>query len=53
MAIYSRWSIIGLIIGASRSGKTNPLLLHLIDNLPDIGKYIYKQKIHKKQNINV
>ena len=41
-----------LIIGCSGSGKTN-LLLDLIENQPDIVKYIYTQKIHINQNINI
>ena len=41
-----------LIIGGSGSGKTN-LLLNLIENQPDIDKYICMQKIHMKQNINI
>ena len=36
-----------LIIGGSRSGKTN-VLLNLIENQPDFIKYIYTQKIHMK-----
>ena len=40
-----------LIIGGSGSGKTN-LLLNVIENQSDI-KYIYTQKIHKNQNINI
>ena len=41
-----------LIVGHSRSGKTNTLL-NLINNQPDIDKIIYMQKIHMKQNINI
>ena len=41
-----------LIVGGSGSGKTNALL-NLINNQPDIDKYIYMQKIHMKQNINI
>ena len=41
-----------LIIGGSGSGKTN-LLLNLIQNQPEIDKYIYTQKIHMNQNINI
>ena len=42
-----------LIIGGSGSGKTN-LLLKLIENQPDFDKiYIYTQKIHMNQNINI
>ena len=40
-----------LIIGSSGSGKTNALL-NLINNKPDIDKYICMQKIHMKLNIN-
>ena len=40
-----------LIIEGLGSGKTN-LLLKLIENQPDIIKYICMQKIHLKQNIN-
>ena len=42
-----------LIIGSSGSGKSNTLL-NLIKNQPDIdNKYIYMQKMHMKQNINI
>ena len=41
-----------LIIGGSGSGKAN-LLLNLIVNQPELIKYIYLQKIHLKQNINI
>ena len=40
-----------LIIGGSGSGKVNALL-NIINNEPDIDKFIYTQKIHTKQNIN-
>ena len=40
-----------LIIGGSRSGKTNSLF-NLIIHQPDIDKFIYMLKIHLKQNIN-
>ena len=40
-----------LIVGGSGSGKANTLL-NLINNEPDIDKFIYMQKIHMKQNIN-
>ena len=40
-----------LTIGGSGSGKTNALL-NLIENQPDIDKYICMQKIHMKPNIN-
>ena len=40
------------IIGGSGSGKTNALL-DLINKQPDIDKYIYMQRIHMKQNINI
>ena len=41
-----------LIIGGSGSGKTNALL-NLIDNQPDINKYICMQEILMKQSINI
>ena len=41
-----------LIIGDSGSGKTN-LLLTLIEINQTLIKYIYMQKIHMKQNINI
>ena len=41
-----------LIIGGSGSGETN-LLLHLIENQPDIDKIICMLKVHIKQNINI
>ena len=37
-----------LIIGGSVSGKTNALL-NLINNQPDIDKYICMQRIHMKK----
>ena len=40
-----------LTIGGSGSGKTNALL-NLIENQPDIDKYICMQKIHMEPNIN-
>ena len=40
-----------LIVRGCRSRKTNALL-NLINNEPDIDKFIYMQKIHMKQNIN-
>ena len=40
-----------LIIGDPGSGKTDALL-NLINNEPDIDKFIYILKIHTKQNIN-
>ena len=40
-----------LTIGGSGSGKTNALL-NLIENQPDVDKYICMQKIHMKPNIN-
>ena len=40
-----------LIIGGSGSGETNPLL-NLINNQPDIIKYICTLKIHMKLNTN-
>ena len=40
-----------LIIGGSGSGKTN-VLLNLINNQPDLIKYICTLKIHMKLNIN-
>ena len=40
-----------LIIGGSGSGKTN-ILLNVIENQPDVDKYICMQKIRMKQNIN-
>ena len=40
-----------LIIEGSGSGKTNALL-SLIENQPDIDKYICTQKIHMNANIN-
>ena len=41
-----------LIIGGSGSGKTNALL-NLINNRPELIKYICTLKIHMKQNINI
>ena len=41
-----------LIIGSSGSGKTN-LLLDLIEINQTLIKYIYMQKIHLNQNINI
>ena len=41
-----------LIVGGSGSGKTNALL-NLRNSQPDMIKYIYMQKIHMKQNINI
>ena len=41
-----------LMIGGSGSGKTN-VLLKLIENQPDIDKYICMVKIRVKQNINI
>ena len=41
-----------LIIGGSGSGKANALL-NLINNQPDMITYIYMQRIHMKQNINI
>ena len=41
-----------LIIGGSVSGKTNALL-NLINNQPDIDKYICMQRIHMKKNIDI
>ena len=41
-----------LIIVGSGSGKTNALL-NLIENQPDIYKYICILKIRMKQNINI
>ena len=41
-----------LIIGGSGSGKTN-LLLNLIEINQTLIKYIYTQKIHMNQNINI
>ena len=41
-----------LIIGGSGSGKTN-LLLNLIKINQTLIKYIYTQKIHMNQNINI
>ena len=40
-----------LIIGGSGSRKSNALL-NLINNNKILIKFIYKQKIHMKQNIN-
>ena len=40
-----------LIVQSCRSRKTNALL-NLINNEPDLDKFIYMQKIHMKQNIN-
>ena len=40
-----------IITGGSGPGKTNTLL-NLINNQPDIDKYISMQKILIKQNIN-
>ena len=40
-----------LTIGGSGSGKTNALL-NLIENQPDIDKYICMQKIYMEPNIN-
>ena len=41
-----------LIIGGSGSGKANALL-NLINNQPDIVKYICTLNIYMKQNINI
>ena len=41
-----------LIIGGSGTGKTHALL-NLINNQPDIDKYIYIQKILMKINVNI
>ena len=41
-----------LIIGGSGSGKRN-VLLNLINNQPDIDKYICMLKIGMTQNINI
>ena len=41
-----------LIIGGSGSGKTNALL-NLINNQPELIKYIYMERIHMKKNINI
>ena len=41
-----------LIIGGSGSGKINALL-NLINNQPDIDKYICTQKILMKQNMTL
>ena len=41
-----------LIIGGSRSGKTNALF-NLLDNHQIFIKYIYMQKIHMKQNTSI
>ena len=41
-----------LIIGGSGSGKTNALL-NLINNRQILIKYIYMQRIHMKQHINI
>ena len=41
-----------LIIGGSGSEKTN-LLLNLIETNQTLIKYIYTQKIHLNQNINI
>ena len=40
-----------LLIGGSGNGKTNALL-NLINNQPDIVKYIFTLRIHIKLNIN-
>ena len=40
-----------LIIGGSGSRKTNSIF-NLINEEPDIDKFIYMLKIHLKQNIN-
>ena len=40
-----------LIIGDSRSGKTN-LLLNLIENQPDIGKIYLYTKDQYEENVN-
>ena len=41
-----------LIVVGSGSGKANTLL-NLINNQPDIVKYICMQRIHMKKNINI
>ena len=41
-----------LIIGGSRSGKTNALF-NLLDNRQIFIKYIYMQKIHMKQKTSI
>ena len=46
------WPFRMLIIGPSGSGKTNTLL-HLINNLILLIKYIYKLKTLEKTNINI
>ena len=46
------WPFRMLIIGPSDSGKTNTLL-HLINNLILLIKYIYKLKTLEKTNINI
>ena len=40
-----------LLVGGSESEKTNALL-NLINNQPDIDKFIYRQKVCMNQNIN-
>ena len=41
-----------LIIGGSGSGRTN-VLLNLIENQPELIKYICMLKIFMKQNVNI
>ena len=41
-----------LIVGGSGSGKTNALS-NLINNQPEIDKYIYMQRIHMKKITNI
>ena len=40
-----------LIVGDSRSGKTNALL-KLINHKPDVGNICYMPKIHTKPNLS-
>ena len=48
----NNWPFRVLIIGPSGSGKTNTLL-HLINNLHPIDKFIYMLKIYMNQSMNI
>ena len=48
----NNWPFRMLIIGPSGSGKTNALL-HLINDLHPIDKFIYMRKIYKNQSMNI
>ena len=48
----NNWPFRMLIIGPSGSGKTNTLL-HLINNLHPIDKFIYMRNIYTNQSTNI